>query len=49
MDRDEAGAPVKVWLRSRLDFGRDGAVFEGWEPSGARTTILTKIAERAAR
>lgn len=44
VERDERGIPNKVYLRSKIHGVSDKSVkYDGWEPSGAISTILSRI------
>lgn len=47
VDLDDHGNPVRVFLRSKLFTSHD-AQFAGWQPSGAISTILTRLPEAPA-
>jgi len=43
-EKDEATGKVnKVYLRSKIHSSSGGVSYEGWRPSGAISTILTRI------
>jgi len=41
MEFDNEGRPQRLYLRSKIH--SDSVNYEGWEPSGAISTILTRI------
>lgn len=49
VEADKEGVPNKVYLRSKIHGNKDKSVtYEGWEPSGAISTILTRVDKGAA-
>lgn len=46
VDTDSSGKPNRLYLRSKIHGARDAECsYQGWEPSGAVSTILTRIDE----
>ncbi len=41
--------PCRVYLRSKIHGSKDKSItYEGWEPSGAISTILTRVKKEAS-
>lgn len=43
VENDSSARPAVVYLRSKIHADRNDVNYQGWEPSGAISTILTRI------
>lgn len=44
IEKDQNGAPMKIYLRSKIHSEKsEDVAYKEWEPSGAISTILTRV------